>query len=188
MTDNNEMKENKGTKKIIGFALLLVFINAAIVFFAVSDRVTTGNGNGMPEEGHDFEDLDHTEVEGVFYESAATGDIHAVEEYIEDIGDVDVRGHDGRTALMAAANNGHEEVVEFLLDHGADVNAENEMGETAIMMAAYNENIEIVNTLIDEGADLDAETQEGGIVLDYAGNSEIEELLIDHGAEPRELR
>ena len=41
--------------------------------------------------------------------------------------------HDGQSALMHAANNGHTHTVLFLLEQGARVNLTNSDGQTALM-------------------------------------------------------
>ena len=50
-----------------------------------------------------------------------------------------LRKHDyhGMTALMWAANRGHEAVVRLLLEQGANIDAKDEIGETALMRAAH---------------------------------------------------
>ena len=42
----------------------------------------------------------------------------------------------GRTALMYAADGGHQEIVHALIKAGANVEAKNEYGWTALMYAA----------------------------------------------------
>ncbi|XP_072545824.1 fibronectin type 3 and ankyrin repeat domains 1 protein-like [Salminus brasiliensis] len=49
--------------------------------------------------------------------------------------DVNVRDKDGKTPLMVAVLNNHEELVELLLDNGADQHVKNEFGSGAAEMA-----------------------------------------------------
>ena len=64
------------------------------------------------------------EVNEDFFEAAKRGDLPAVERFIANGADVNVKTTDGITALMIASLNGHKEVVQSLLIKGADVNAE----------------------------------------------------------------
>ena len=50
--------------------------------------------------------------------------------------DVRAADNDGSTALMCAAEGGHEAVIQLLLQHGADVAAARHDGFTALMCAA----------------------------------------------------
>ena len=65
---------------------------------------------------------------------------------------VNAKTKNGATALMAAAQNGHNEVVKALLANGADVNAKTKNGVTALMMAILRGHSEIVKMLKDAGA------------------------------------
>ena len=69
---------------------------------------------------------------------------------------------DGRTALKAAAENGHLEVVERLIAAKAIVNthAAGYPGRTALQAAAGNGHLEVVNSLLKSKADVNVGTPE----------------------------
>jgi len=58
----------------------------------------------------------------------------------------------GTTALMRAAQEGHQQVVEALLGHGADVNKRNHERMNALMLASQRGHDTIVEMLIKHGA------------------------------------
>ena len=53
----------------------------------------------------------------------------------------------GKTALIWAAQKGHEKVVEMLLQQGADVDKQKSSGETALIQAAQNGHETVVEIL-----------------------------------------
>ena len=61
--------------------------------------------------------------------------------------------NDGWTALMLAAQNGHEQVARVLLEAGAVVGAQNNDGSTALMHAARNGHEQVARVLLEAGAD-----------------------------------
>jgi serine/threonine-protein phosphatase 6 regulatory ankyrin repeat subunit B len=59
----------------------------------------------------------------------------------------------GVTALMSAAQNGHESCVRVLLEANADPNKAKSNGPTALMLAAQNGHESCVRVLLEAGAD-----------------------------------
>jgi len=57
-----------------------------------------------------------------------------------------------RTAVQAAAKNGHVTIVHILLERGADVNACNAKRGTAVARAANEDNIPMIMLLLERGA------------------------------------
>jgi len=120
--------------------------------------------------------------------ASLSGDLQTVNESIEQGISVDDTDELGRTALMFAAFNGHNEVIALLIENGADVNLENDEGRTSLMFAASGPFSETVSLLLENGADVKrSDSVEEWTPLMYAaaeGNREVVELLLEHGAKP----
>lgn len=100
--------------------------------------------------------------------------------------DIDVRGTNGKTALMIAAKAGETALVEKLLLLGADPNAININGGTPIMFAAISGNATIIQQLIDANANIDARGNNGWSALMIAvakGHLAATKLILDIGAD-----
>jgi ankyrin repeat protein len=67
--------------------------------------------------------------------------------------DLDFQDHNGKTALMKAAENGNKEICKILLEHGAnpDIKDKNN-GDTALILASSQGNIDIILMLIEYNA------------------------------------
>ena len=98
-------------------------------------------------------------------------------------------GHDGRTALMIAAENGYTDIVKLLLKHGANVNVQNNhggikraiinYGRTALIIAVENDHTEIVKLLLEHGANVNEQIL---LIAVKNDNTEIAKLLLEYGA------
>ncbi|KAF4852414.1 Ankyrin repeat domain-containing protein 17 [Colletotrichum siamense] len=100
-----------------------------------------------------------------------------------------VTRYNGRTALQAAAERGHEHLVTRLLELGADVNAPPSptAGYTALQAAAGGGYLTILKLLLQHGADINGASAKykGYTALQGAclgGHLEIVDLLIKEGA------
>jgi ankyrin repeat protein len=92
-----------------------------------------------------------------------------------------------RTALMFAAENGHDSIVELLFVHGADASAKTKYGWTALIYAARNGCESCMNVLLHHGADSHAKDNHGRTALLYAADSGHEaclNILLRRGADP----
>ncbi|TSW08324.1 DNA polymerase epsilon subunit 2 [Bagarius yarrelli] len=67
--------------------------------------------------------------------SAVSGNANVASLLIQAGADVNVRDKDGKTPLMVAVLNNHEQLVRLLMDSGADWDVKNEFGSSAIEMA-----------------------------------------------------
>ena len=100
--------------------------------------------------------------------------------------DVRAARHDGDTALMSAAQGGHEAVAQLLLQHGADVAAAKDNGFTALMCAALGGHEAVAQLLLQHGADVAAAMNDGLTALMLAavgGHEAVAQLLLQHGAD-----
>jgi hypothetical protein len=82
---------------------------------------------------------------------------------------LEAKALDGRTALMYAVANNHEDVVMLLIRKGADVNAKSsDNGGTALMAAAWNGHAAITGHLLNAGASYTARRSDGATAMDIA--------------------
>lgn len=108
---------------------------------------------------------------------------------------VNMGGHDGRTALIHACICNRFDLVKELVEHGADVNEKDHAQKTALHCAVIVGNLEIISLLLNAKADVNAQDKRGFTALDFARvnvanlpQDEIDklaELLISHGAKTK---
>ena len=90
------------------------------------------------------------------------------------------------SALLEAANIGHNEAVQFLLKLGGDVDHYNEKRITALMLASKSGHEQIVLTLISAGTNINIQDNEGWTALMIAsenGHTQVVEQLLKEHAE-----
>ena len=86
------------------------------------------------------------------------------------------------TALMGAARQGNAEMVEQLLLHGADPRR-----GAPLFWALHSDNsMAIIQQLLDEGADINQQDKNGNHLLCAVRQLNVAELLIRHGAAPKQ--
>ena len=85
--------------------------------------------------------------------ACGAGDLFKVRQLIKEGCDVNTRGEYGRTPLIKAAIEGHNQVVEELIRGGARVNVKNNAQQTALYYASWNGHWSVVKTLCAAGAD-----------------------------------
>ena len=108
-----------------------------------------------------FDQTSEDEV-SVFETAAAFGNVGALRWLAErpDLNiDELVRSKDefGRTALMRAAQWGHDEAVGWLIQRGAEVDAQDKGGKTALHLSCEFGHAGVVRALVDTGADVTIE-------------------------------
>ena len=128
---------------------------------------------------------------GSLFDAAGRGGLAVVEKLVSDGTDVDERGRNAETPLMAAALVDAQPVAEFLIDHGADVMARNRGGLTPLHAAAYAGSAGVAKLLLDHGAALEDNENIGGhtpLALAAEENHiAVAELLLARGANPMAL-
>ncbi len=124
------------------------------------------------------------EIAGVF-NSAGKGELGEVKKFIDNGGNVNIRGKGGMTLLMQTALTSRTEIMKMLIASKADVNAKDDAGWTALMWGVVNGNVETVKILIEAGEDVKAKNKNGvtALMLAYInGFSEAVKILKDAGA------
>ncbi|CAE7228827.1 unnamed protein product [Symbiodinium necroappetens] len=94
----------------------------------------------------------------------------------------DLWGLGGRTALMDAAQGGHDPVVQLLLE----VSLRDSCDSTALMEASSHGHAEVVGLLLEAGAHRDSQDSDGSTALmhaAYGGHFQVVQLLLEAGAQ-----
>jgi len=146
------------------------------------------------------------------HEAARAGNLAEVQQLLDAGARVDLKGHNGMTALHfavvdptpmttmmrssgevdAEAESDHTAqrlaVIQLLLDAGATAYSKNEDGLTPLHLAAgHHEDPEILETLLMAGVFADARAENDATPLHFAGafngNPEVAQVLLDFGAE-----
>ncbi|KAJ5929318.1 Mg2+ transporter protein CorA-like/Zinc transport protein ZntB [Penicillium verhagenii] len=96
---------------------------------------------------------------------------------------LDLKGSQGRTALMFGAKKGYTEIIKLLLDAGADIHAVSDDRTTALNYAVERNFCEATKLLLTRGADKTLQDGNDGNVLHVAallGHADVTtELLLD---------
>ncbi|KAL9045457.1 MAG: hypothetical protein Q9214_001499 [Letrouitia sp. 1 TL-2023] len=126
-----------------------------------------------PWEGADFERNSNSICPPLYYASMA-GLAKSVRLLLDKGANVNAQGGMFyRSALQAAAQNGHYQVVQLLLDKGA-----NALDENALEEAARNGHYQVVQLLLDKGAPGEYALREAA----RNGHYQVVQLLLDKGA------
>ena len=121
-----------------------------------------------------------------FLNASCSGDLNAINHYINDNINVNCRSDSGDTALNYAALNGHLDIVIQLIEAGADLDATNNFYSTALHLSIMNGHTDIALYLIEAGADVNIATESGDTAIIYAaykGDLETVLALIEAGAD-----
>jgi serine/threonine-protein phosphatase 6 regulatory ankyrin repeat subunit B len=93
------------------------------------------------------------------------------------------------SALILAADGGHDEVVRLLIERGAQANHVDNKGATALIRASKTGKLSTVKLLIERGADLAQVDQFGNDAIAYAsraGHEDIVQCLQQGSLPPRD--
>ncbi|XP_046335601.2 serine/threonine-protein phosphatase 6 regulatory ankyrin repeat subunit A-like [Haliotis rufescens] len=100
--------------------------------------------------------------------------------------DVESRGNDGWTPLMAAAAAGHQEVFQMLVEAGADVTVKDAANDNCLMLASMGGNAVIVQELLQmKTFEINGRGGKGWTAVMFAafyGQTEIFDILVKSGA------
>lgn len=122
-----------------------------------------------------------------WFNAAQTGNL-AVIQRLADTVDINAQYENGSTALIIAADFGHDNIVKYLLQlPRININAKNKDGWTALMKAADSDHENIIRLLLTAGIDINAQNKEGNtaiIIATFWSHKTIVTLLLYAGADP----
>jgi serine/threonine protein kinase len=124
-------------------------------------------------------------TEDAFTRVVEKGDTDAVDLFLAAGMSPDTRDSHGKTALIAAASGGSDEISRKLLSKGADPNARAGDGSTALMEAAQNDHKKTTGVLLENNSDVNLADNDGRTALIRAaarGHSEMVRILLNRGA------
>ena len=116
----------------------------------------------------------------------ATSQLAEAKDLVRSGARTDIQTDMGRTPLMFAAEDGHDDIVSFLVESGASLDVRDKYGETAVSAAAYKGYLNIVKVLCQQGADVNISDEEGKSPVIRAAERDhydIVATLLQYGAE-----
>ena len=119
--------------------------------------------------------------------AAASNDIAAVSEMLDERANPDQVESYGRTALIYAAMNNNADIAQTLVSRGAKLDVRDNLGKTALHWAAERGSIAVMRLLLQAKASVDIQTRQGQTPLMLAANNgqtEAVRLLLRYHANP----
>lgn len=130
-----------------------------------------------------------TEADLRLVDAARNNDQQTVRTLVKQRVDVNVRTHDGSTALLWAAHWNDLDTADLLIRAGADVNAANDLRTTPLSLACTNANASLVDRLLGAGANPNTPIASGETPLMTCagtGSADAVRMLIARGADVNE--
>ena len=121
--------------------------------------------------------FEFTPLVGMFSASWSNVDVNCIKRLVDGGAMIDVRGSQGATALIFAAQYGDVLALETLLTHGAKINISSLDGETALTVAVQMNAHSAISHLLAHGASLTQHTVSGRSLLHEAAERGDQETL-----------
>ena len=156
------------------FVLFSVFAEDVNESFAAA--VQAGNVKVVADLFAKGADINFVDEDWPLFVTAVTSnDIKMVEFFIKNGVNLELKGPDGKTALLHAISLKNAQLVSMLLSAGADLKAEDSNSKDALMYAAEANNAELMNRLLKKGFDPKRHSKVGKTALDYAIDARAQE-------------
>ena len=159
-------------------------------FFAISegrnDMVQACVDAGLDHSRRSMDEHNETPV----YMAARLNRTACLATLIKAGANLETRGEEGLTPLMAATTKGCLDNVRLLVDQNIDLNARNTDGKTALHFATQLPETEITKILISRGADVNAKDNKGQTPLHWTipkGLTTMTTTILHMGADPHIL-
>ena len=119
------------------------------------------------------------EIHEELYDVSGAGDCARVRELLEAGADPNkYKYNGGYTALLKAAENGHNEVVKTLIQADCVLNEKDIFGNTALHNAAASGHNEVVKTLIEAECDINEKDESGNTALHRAVQNYRKDVML----------
>ena len=143
-----------------------------------SAAVQAGNVNAAADLFAKGADINFIDEEWPLFVTAVTSnDVKMAEFFIKNGVNLELRGPDGKTALLHAISLKNAQLVAMLITAGADLKAEDLNKKNALMYAAEANNAELLNKLLKSGFSEKAVSKNGKTALDYAIDARAQETF-----------
>ena len=87
------------------------------------------------------------------------------------------KGNDGMSSIIAASKEGHVSVVELLLSKGANINDKDNTGTSSIIWASYQGHVNVVELLLSRGSNLHDIAIDGSTPISLSNSNKIKYIL-----------
>jgi ankyrin repeat protein len=138
------------------------------------------------DDGHASEDRDWWQ-RTPWLLAILTGDIDKARVLQNYGANVDARGRCGATPLSFAVMGHRPQMLQWLIESGQDVEQQDDFGATALFEASELGDLECASILLEYGADVDHRNHIPQTALGYTFSPAVVKLLLDAGADIREL-
>lgn len=114
--------------------------------------------------------------ESFLWAAAQGNNVQDIEALLEIGADVNWRGPEGDTPLLAACRRGHTEALRLLIAHGADVNAIGKDCQAGVHISAKRGDLDCLSTLLDSHASTAVRNKDGQTAIEIAASKGHEEI------------
>lgn len=162
------------------FSLFLIFFSFFLFADELNDSfaaaVQAGNVKTATEVFAKGADINFVDEDWPLFVTAVTsGDVAMTEFFIKNGVNLELKGPDGKTALLHAISLKNKKLVDMIIAAGADIKTEDAAGKDTLMYAAEANNAELMNKLLRLGFDEKKKSKAGKTALDYAIDARAQE-------------
>ncbi len=160
-------------KLLLFFVILLPMLKtvhgAEDINMLFSAAVQAGNPQKVEKALQQGADVNFIEEEWpLFITSVTAGDTGVVSVFLKHGVNTELKGPDGKTALMHALALKNSQISNMLIKAGADLEAVDPAGKNIMMYAAEGNDLKVLKMLLDKGFDRNQRSNAGKTALDYA--------------------
>lgn len=127
--------------------------------------------------------LDQDQVNNYLVGACISGNLEEAQACISAGADINYRGKDGFTPILAALRSGNEPLIMFILSHKPDMRIKKYGDESAIHLCADLKQ-SIIKKVLAAGAKINARDNKGRTVFHHTRSSKNLAFLIKQGADP----